>query len=203
MISFPALVFYEFETDEIASPVFTRHIEGGSFAFKQRLALGCQQYSGLGTSGTLIFEDIEFDSTLNQSHVESKVTAVIVRLAASGSVVSNMRLFLHNDSALQAAPDQGLDPAFVQIATSGIWQPNPLLPSGQGERLSTTPPGTANVFRQDGTLAIFAEQDSDVSQFIYMNIVVPNGHPLGNFGACGSGLLTFALTFDFFQLDEL
>lgn len=203
MVNFPILVFYEFNTAEIASPIPNRHIEGGSFAFRQRLALGCQDYTGVGTSGTLIFEDIEFDTTIDQSHVESKVTAFIVRLGASGSVVSNMRLFLHDDSALQAAPDQGLDPAFVQIAPSSTWQPNPLLPSGQGQTLSTTPPDAANVFRQDGAFAISAEQDNDVSQFIYMNLVVPNGHPIGDFGVCGSGLLTFALTYDFFPLSEL
>lgn len=93
MVNFPILVFYEFDTAEVATPIPNRHIEGGSFAFRQRVALGCQEYTGVGTSGTLIFEDVEFNTTLDQSHVESKVTAFIVRLGASGSVVSNMRLF--------------------------------------------------------------------------------------------------------------
>ncbi len=197
MVDFPIIQFYEFDVAEIADPAGTRHIEGGSFAFRQRLALGCQTYTGVGTSGTLIFEDVKINAS--ESHVESKVAAVIARLATSGIIMTNMRLYLFDDSVVQASKDQGLDPILVQFAVSGIWQPNGLLPSGAGQSLSTTPPASPNVFRQDGVNLINGEQDADVSQYMYINIAVPNGTPLGNFGACGSGLLTFGFLYDFYN----
>ena len=199
MSNFPSLQFFEFDTSEQDSPIGTRHIEGGSFAFKQRLSLGCQSYTVPGTSGTLMFENVISDTT--QSHIESKVTAFIVRLGASGSVVSSMKLFLINDSALQASRDVGLDYGFVQIAPSGAWFPNPLLPSGAGQKLSNFP-DQINIKRQDGQGSINGEQDLDVSQFIYTNLVLPNGHPLGEFGVCGSGFLRLGLVYDFFSIDD-
>jgi hypothetical protein len=199
VVNVPLIHFYEYDVSEVASPIGLRHIEGAGFAFEQRLALGCQTYTGIGTSGTLNFGELQFDFSAPVSHVESDVQAVIMRIANSGFVLTNMRLYLTDDTALRVARDAGLDPAFVQYTTSGIWQPNALLPSGAGTRLSTTIPATQNLFRQDGNSRIDRNDDHDVSQFIYMNIVAPLGIPLGTFGVCGSGLLRFAVQYDYFE----
>lgn len=199
MVNVPLIDIYEFNTAEISSPIGNRHIEGGSFAFKQKVALGYNQYSGPGTSGTLVFENLKFNVSIPTSDVSSKVTAIIVRMAnaSAGGAIYNMRLYLAQASALSGSLSYGLDPAIVQYAVSGVWQPNPIWPSGITTRLPQLVPTTPNLFRQDGAPFINANQDADVSQFVYLNVVIPNGFPPGRYGIIGSGLLRPALIFDY------
>lgn len=195
----PIVDFFQFNTSEIADPSGTRHISGGSFAFQQRLSTGCRKSTGNTSSGTLVFENLIFDATAPRSHLESKVTALVIRTATSGVALSNLRLFLGTATALNYPIDRGLDPAFIQIAPSGSWQPNSLLPSGAGTRLTAIPGFLPNVKRQDGENALIANDDANVSQYIYMNLVIPYGGAFGQFGACGSGQLQIKLLFDFFD----
>ncbi len=198
-LNIPIIRFFEFDTSEISDPSGTRHIEGGSFAFKQRLALGCKHYSGTGTSGTLEFKGLRFNSSSPKSHDISKVASIIISLGSSGVAISDMRLYLKDDSALNYSKDSGLDPAFVQATFSGVWQPNCTLPSGAGIRLSKVVPILPNIKRQDGGNALIKQDDDNVSQYIYCNIVAPWGGKLGSYGVCGSGALTLNLSFSYWD----
>lgn len=204
---FPIIRVFSWDTAEIASPVGSRTVPGGSFAFNYIVASGCQTASSsspASTSGTLIFENVQFDLTGDsfQSEVASKPAAITFNLAASGTGVGDLRLYLADDSAFQASQDQGLDRGFMQYAPSGsLWKFNLTLPSGSVERIPTTVPATQNVFRQDGSNALVGEDDQNSSEFVYLNVVVPLGTPLGVFGACGSGLLRLGLVFNYWSND--
>lgn len=197
----PIIRFFEWDTAEVADPVTTRHLEGGSFAFKQRVARGCSVYTGAGTSGTLQFEGTTFDLSKDAvSHLESKVTAVSISLGSSGVAIGNMRLYLKDGTGLLASKDVGLDPAIIQFTASGIWQPNAVLPSGIAPQLTTTIPEIPNLRRQDGAASLEGEDDFNASQYAYMNVLVPFGAPLGTFGICGSGRIQIGLAFDYYPL---
>lgn len=193
----PIIEIFEYDTAEVASPIGSRHIEGGGFAFVQRVSFGCQTYSGLGTSGTLYFENVKFNPNSPVSEVNSKVAALVLRMATSGARLSDLKLFLSQGSALSGSLNVGLDPAIVQYAASGVWQPNPIWTSGITSRLSSTVPSVPNLFRQDGENKIDGNGDVDASQFMYLNLVVPMGYPLGTYGICGSGLLRFGVVYDY------
>lgn len=204
---FPLIRIFEWDTAEQSSPVGLRHIPGGSPAFRQMVASGCSTASAEnpgGTSGTLLFQDTKFiivDST-PPSHLESKVTAITFNVANSGVAASDLRLYLVDDSVFQASRDQGLDPGFVQMVGSGnFWAYNGLLPSGAVDQLTTSIPVFPNVFRQDGTAGLVKADDANSSEFIYLNVVLPFGSPLGTFGVCGSGLLRFGLIFNYWCSD--
>lgn len=201
----PIIRFFEWDIDEVADPVGRRHLAGGSFAFKQMIASGCQHVDPLDlahTSGTLVFEGTKFDLIgTPPSHIASKVSALTVNLGSSGVAITEMKLFLRDASALRASMDQGLDPVVLQIAVSGIWQPNAVLPSGITGRLTTTIPAAPNLRRQDNVhLSLEAEDDQHSSQYVYLNLIIPFGHPLGPFGICGSGSLRFGLMFNYFPV---
>jgi len=204
---FPVIRVFAWDTAEIASPVGSRTVPGGSFAFKYIVASGCQNpdaSNAAGTSGTLLFEGVQFDLTDDtfDSEIVSKTAAITFNLAASGTAISDLRLYLVDDSAFQASQDQGLDRAFMQYAPSGsFWGFNLSLPSGSVERIPTTVPATQNVFRQDGSNALVGEDDLNSSEFVYLNVVVPLGTPLGAFGVCGSGLLRLGLVFNYWSND--
>lgn len=202
---FPVIRVFAWDVDEIASPAGNRNLPGGSFAFKYIVASGCMMADPnqpATTSGTLLFEEVRFDLSQGTlpSHVASKPAAITFNLGASGTAISDMRLFLTDDSALRASVSEGLDPGIMQFAPSGSnWRFNLEMPSGIFSRLTTSIPTFQNVFRQDGNNALLAEDDSNSSEFIYLNIVIPLGHPLGNYGVCGSGLLRFGLVFNYYS----
>ena len=204
---FPVIRVFAWDTDELASPVGNRTTPGGSFAFMHIVASGCEMADPndpAGTSGTLIFEEVRFDLTNLPlpSHVESKVAAITFNLAASGTAISDLRLYLVDDSAFQASQDEGLDRGFMQYAPSGsLWLPNLTLPSGSVARIPLTVPTASNVRRQDGAQALVGQDDQNSSEFVYLNIVLPLGTPLGAFGVCGSGLLRLGLLFNFWSND--
>ena len=197
----PIVKFFEWDTSEIADPSIARHIEGGHFAFKQRLARGCSTYTGVGTSGTLLFEKMRFNpSDTSSSEIQSKVTAVTIIPGTSGAAIGNMRLYLKDDSGLLASKDIGLDPAFIQFSTSGTWLPNPYFPSGVGQKLTTSIPSLPNVFRQNGDQSLEGQDTLNSSQYIYMRLFAPFGSPLGTYGICGSGRIQIGLIFDYFPV---
>lgn len=207
---FPILRFFEYDTTEIASPVGTRHIPGGSFAFKQQLARGCMTSDPnlpASTSGTLVFVGPTFQivNGAAPSEAASRPAAITINLANSGVAISDMRLYLTEDTALTIpAQSVGQDPAFIQITTNSGWQQGISMPSGTGTRLTTSVPATPNVFRQDGANVLVQNGvDGESSEFIYMNIVAPWGFPLGDYGVCSSGELRFGLLFNYYSNDFL
>jgi hypothetical protein len=204
---FPVIRVFSWDTDEIASPVGNRTVPGGSFAFKNIVSSGCATFdpnNPASTSGILMFEETQFDLTNPPlpSHLESKVAAITFNVANSGTAISDLRLFVVDDSAFQGSADQGLDRAFVQFATSGsFWAYQGIMPSGAVDRLSFIVPTLQNVFRQDGKPGLVGQDDGNSSEFVYLNIVIPLGTPLGQYGVCGSGLLRFGLVFNFWCND--
>lgn len=204
---FPVIRVFSWDTDEIASPVGSRTVPGGSFAFKNIVSSGCSTFNPnqpATTSGILTFEGTKFDTTTPPlpSHLESKVAAITFNVAHSGTAISDMRLFVADDSAFQGSADQGLDRAFVQYAASGsFWAYASSMPSGSVDRLPLTVPTSQNVFRQDKTSALVGEDDQNSSEFVYLNLVIPLGSPLGTYGVCGSGLLRFGLVFNYWSND--
>jgi len=183
------LEWIQFDTTEIADPSGARN---GTSAFAFQKIVG----SGICVSG-LVFPTITINLSegYKDGHASTPV-ALIFRLndISSGSGINDFHFYLSEDSALRGDNNQPF--AFVQYATSGIWQPNGALPSGVGTKLTlnniTTSP---NVFRQDGALFMNGIGDSDVSQYIYLNVVVPDRQTLGTYGICGSGSLSFTLKY--------
>lgn len=210
-MNLPVVRIFEWDTAEIVSPQGTRTTPGGSFAFKQIVSSGCETADPnlpATTSGIIAFEKTRFDITEGTanlpSHIESKVTALTFNLANSGVAISDMRIYLINESALQGSVTFNQDPGFVQFAASGSsWIPNAILPSGAGTRLTTTVPISRNVKRQNGGNALVGNDDQNSSEFVYMNVVLPLGYPLGNFGVCGSGILRFGLIFNYWSNDYI
>jgi len=204
---FPFIRVFAWDTSEIASPVGNRTTPGGTFAFKNIVSSGCSTAnpnSPATTSGVLMFEKTQFDLTNTPlpSHIESKVAAITFNVATSGTAISDLRLFVSDDSAFQGSADQGLDRAFVQFAASGsFWAYSSEMPSGAVDRLPLVVPAIANVLRQDGTAGLVGETDINSSEFVYLNLVIPLGTPLGSYGVCGSGLLRFGLTFNYWCND--
>jgi hypothetical protein len=203
---FPIVRIFEWDTTEVASPVGDRTTPGGTFAFKQMVSLGCASADPLdpATSGTLVFPGTQFDHTSSPyaSELASTPVAITFNIAVSGTAISDIKLYLIDDSAFQASVDEGLDRAFMQYAPSGsIWKSNFTLPSGSIERIPTTVPSVQNIRRQDGSNALVGTDDTNSSEFVYLNIVVPLGAPLGTFGVCGSGLLRLGLVFNFWNND--
>ena len=202
---FPIVRVFAWDVAEIASPVGLRHIPGGAPAFKYMVASGCSTADAASpgsTSGTLIFEGTKFDLTDNTnlaSHLESKVMALTINVANSGAAVSDMKLYLVDDSALRGSMDEGLDPGIVQISTSQSWTQNITLPSGTATQLTSTIPSLPNVLRADGTAGLVAQDDQNSSEFIYLNLVLPLGSPFGTYGICGSGDLRFGLIFNYWS----
>lgn len=206
----PIIKIYEFDTTELASPAPMRPVIAGSFAFESVVGSGCGPFNILSpntTSGALNFKGTKFnliDNPLAQSHLASTPSALVIVLQSSGVAISNIKIHLTEDQALnRPALDRGLDPAFVQYTVSGIWQPNCVLPSGAGTKMSKSIPLLANVMRQDGHFGLLGEDDRNVSQFIYINIVIPWGFPFDTFGICGSGFLRFGISYDYWFNDYM
>jgi len=208
MVDFPLIKIFEWNTAELANPSGSRHLAGGSFPFRSVVSEGCSSYDANNsntTSGTLIFEDTKFTivNGAAPSHIESKVTAVTLHMLTSGVAVGNIRFIMVDDGGLQAPLNVNQDPAFIQYTVSGIWQPNALLPSGAGTRMTKDIPMVPNVNRQDGYGLLVGESDRNASQYVYFNVVLPWGHPLGSYGACGSGTIKLAFTFDYHSPDYI
>lgn len=204
---FPAIRVFQWDTTELASPVGNRTVPGGEFAFVRIVSSGCSTSninSPATTSGVLEFPGVVYDLTepTFPSEVASTPVAITFNLAASGTAISDMKLYLSDDSAFQASSDVGLDRAFMQFAPSGsLWRGGLTLPSGSVARIPTNVPQEQNIFRQDGANALVGQDDQNSSEFIYLNVVVPLGTPFGEYGVCGSGLLRLSLIFNYWNND--
>ena len=205
----PLIRVFAWDTAEIASPVGNRHLAGGAFAFMHMVSSGCMTADPMNpatTSGTLLFEGVKFDLTTSPfaSHVASKPACITFNMANSGVGVSDLGLFIIDDSALRPGIWNNVGAAFVQYAPSGsLWMYNLTMPSGHYPMLTTSIPSSQNVFRQDGTGALAGQDDLNSSEFVYLNLILPLGFPLGAFGVCGSGLLRFGLVFNYWSNDYL
>ena len=185
----PNLIWYQYDTSEIADPSGARD---GTTAFAFQKVVG----SGVCVSG-LSFPTVTLN--LSEGYKDGHVsvpTALLFRLnsVTDGSGINDFHFYMSENSALN---NDGNEPKpFIQMTNSGIWQPNCVMPSGTGTKLTlnniTTSP---NVFRQDGKLFIDGIGDLDASQYIYLNVVVPDRQELGTFGICGSGNLSFTLKY--------
>jgi hypothetical protein len=205
----PLVRVFAWDVAEIASPVGGRTMPGGQFAFKYMVASGCMTADPLNpatTSGTLLFEGTKFDLTSLPlpPYLESKPACLTFNLANSGVAISDLKLFLIDDSALRVGVWYGVGSGLVQVKQGGSnWLYNLTMPSGSNPVLTTSIPSLPNVRRQDGTWALAGQSDSDSSEFIYLNLILPLGFPLGSFGVCGSGLLRFGLVFNYWSNDYL
>lgn len=186
----PGLEWIQFDTTEIADPSGSRN---GTSAFAFQKIVG----SGICVSGlTFPTITINLSEGYKDGHASTPV-ALIFRLnnISYGSGINDFHFYLSEDSALRGDNNQPF--SFVQYAVSGIWQPNGVLPSGIGIKMNLNEiPISPNVRRQDGALFIDGIGDSDVSQYIYLNVVCPDRQELGTFGICGSGNLEFALKYN-------
>jgi len=205
---FPHIRVFEWDITELASPVGNRTSPGGTFAFKQIVASGCSTSDPnfpSSTSGIINFAGTKFDLTNGApDHLASIPSVITFNLAASGTAISDIKLYLVNDSVFQASADEGLDRGFMQFAPSGSsWLPNTSMPSGAFPKLTTIIPSQANVFRQDGTAGLVAQDDQNSSEFVYLNVVIPLGTPLGSYGVCGSGFLRLGIQFNYWCNDFL
>lgn len=205
----PLVRVFAWDVAEIASPVGNRTLPGGSFAFKYMVSSGCQTFSPLNpgtTSGVLMFEGTKFDLTSQPfaSHLASKPACITFNIANSGVGISDMSLFLIDDSALKPGIWNHAGSGFVQIYQGGSsWFFNLTMPSGSHPVLTTTIPSFPNIKRQDGAPGLGGQDDLNSSEFVYLNLVLPLGFPFGEFGVCGSGLLRFGLTFNYWANDYL
>lgn len=203
----PLIRVFAWDVAEIASPVGNRTNPGGAFAFKYMVASGCKTADPLNpstTSGTLMFEGTKFDLTAPTypPYLESKPACITFNIANSGVGVSDMKLFLIDDSCLKAGIWNNCGSGFIQIYQGGSsWLYGLTMPSGSYPRLTTSIPSYPNVMRQDGIAGLIGQDDVNSSEFVYLNLIIPFGFPLGGFGVCGSGLLRFGLVFNYWSND--
>ena len=118
------------------------------------------------------------------------------KIPTSISGIDKIRMYLSDDSAFTHNGD--MPKPFLQYAVSGVWCYNCALPSGEGTQMVLNDiPANANVFRQDGKVFIHGVGDLDVSQYIYMNVIMPDHYPLHDYGVCGSGNLKICFLYDY------
>jgi hypothetical protein len=150
----------------------------------------------------MAFNNLILNAGENEPFVGSDVAVVnfcvpnMGTLQASGlfGAVYNMRLWLPAGSGTVL----DLPGNHLQFTTSSQWNPNLVFPSGAGQQFLTTLPSQFNVRRIDGQNELVSFNDANVSEFVYMRIFLDENFPLGEFGACGSGIFRMRLTYDFY-----
>jgi hypothetical protein len=189
----PEIQFSSWNNKEIADPSGTRHLVSAAFAYDKLIGLGC----GLA----MPFNGLRLNLSTGEPFVGSNVAVVnasfpnFVEAAASGlGTLNNMRIWIPVGSGTVL----DLPGSRLEFLVSGLWVPNLGFPSGAGQQFPNTLPLVANLFRADGFNGITGFDDNNVSQFIYMRLFLDVDFPIGEFGACGSGILRPRLTFDFF-----
>lgn len=194
MNEIPELRIYQFHTTEFSDPSGERHIPGGAFAFDKVVS------SGTCVSG-IDFGEISLVVGGSQTHYVSTPIALVFHLdsISRGSGVDSLRFYLAEDSALDG---DGSEPKpFVQMSVNSNWQSYITMPSGTGTKMITNNiPSLANVRRQNGALNIEGITDEWVSQYVYLNLVVPSHYLVGDYGICGSGSLRFAVLYNYYEI---
>lgn len=183
-MTFPTVKFDYFDSKEMSNPS-GQILSRGSFAFVREL--------GSGINSGLLFRDIKIPTDLTADTFPSTVEAIVFYNLTPGTIISNMRLWNNNHSALHR------DLVRLQFAASGVWQPNAIWPSGIHNELSKQVPSSANVFRMDGSSSLMAVNEENVSQFIYLNAVVNKLHPPGRFGLGVNGEIRITMIFDYYS----
>lgn len=195
-IAFPTIIFNSFNVFEF-DPGAARHLVSGSFAYDRLLGIDeCLTTLDFGT----------LNLTIGDAQVSSNVIPVnfafsdLETLAAQSGVpttVNNFKLWLPPGSGeLLDNPN-----ARLEVVVSGEWVRGFTYPSGGGETLPTSLPGTQNIFRLDGHHSINGYKASEVSQYMYFRLFLGADFPTGTFGgngSCGSGILRPRLTYDFY-----
>lgn len=183
---YPDVIFYSWNVSEPMTPVGTRNLVSGAFAFNKIV--------GLHTDNPLEFRNLILDFTAISGTYQSTVECLTFRQKNNRFNISNMRFWLPSGTALNSS-------GHLEWAASGQWVYNAHIPSGNGATLSSSLPILANVRRQDGLGYIDGSDDTHVSEFIYLVLTVPSGLPLGRYGPNNSnGALAFNMTYDWFQI---
>lgn len=177
----PDTLFSWWDMTEISSPVGTRHLESGHPAF----------LSYVNQTTPLQFRNLEKDFTNGLTPTYTTTEVITFRSNNQRFFLTNLRFWLSSGTAITSG--------HLTFAASGAWWPNVTNTSGYNPVISTSVPGSQNVYRQDGNSSIFSEGDPDVSQFIYLGLSIPSGHFMGRFGKGGFGNLSLKMTYDYFQ----
>lgn len=185
-MSSPTVHLYEFDITK-ADPVNTRHIAGGSFAFVKELGSGTladyMQFNNFSDSGL--------------EHQLSRTQVFTFRTSTTGFFIDNLRFWAPDVSALSPGP------SLFQYAVSGVWRAfadNAASGATDFVTVPTTLPASANFFVQDGGVTMSGVQDVDVSQYVYLSLVLDDNFPNGRYGAgdAGSfGRLELRVTYDY------
>ena len=193
MLPIPQIKFASWNNKEPADPVGTRHISSGSFAFLNEVGIGCES--------ALKFRGLRLNINNNTPFIGSDIAVInfcfpnFGGLQASGiTAINNMKIWLPSGSG--TILDTGS--AYLQYSTSGTWLPNLNFPSGAGSQLPNQLPEHANIHRIDGNYEINSFNDQNVSQWIYLRIFLDSDFPVGQYGACGSGIFRIRLTYDYY-----
>lgn len=183
---YPSTSFHSFNVYEFSSPVGTRNLVSGAFAFISEI--------GPNTSRPLEFRNIvlDFDSGISGLY-QSLTECVLFRSTNTRFNISNMRFWMPSGTALQPS-------GHIEFYASSEWLYNFGMPSGDYGVVPSSLDTAYNLKKQDGLKYIKAADDVDVTEFIYMKITVPSGYSLGKYGLGGSGTLAFAVTYDWYQL---
>lgn len=183
---YPSTQVFSWDVLEQSSPVGTRNLVSGHFAFLN--VVGPHIYNPLEFRNLVLdFTDTSL-SGLYQSYTE----CLTFRQTDDRFNISNMRFWMPSGTALTPS-------GHIEFAVSGQWIYNAHIPSGVGGAIPTALPTLPNLRRQDGLGYLVDADDNNVSQFIYLVITVPSGLPLGRYGLGGTGNLGFKITYDWFQ----
>lgn len=168
----PTVHLYEFNITE-SSPALTRHIPNGSPAYVKTLG-----------SGTLA-SYLEFDNFTEEDwYYGSKTKVFIFRTSSENYRIYNMRYYVPDQSALTPGSSH------LQFAVSGVWAAYPAQSASGQVGMIEAPsalPGSQNLFMQNGSVNMSGVLDANVSQYIYISLVLGAAFPNGRYGAGDAG----------------
>jgi hypothetical protein len=183
----PTVHLYEFNIKK-SSPAPVRHVAGGSEAYVKTLGSG------------VLANYLEFDGFIEQvGGWYSAITKVLIfRTSSENYRITNMRYYSPDQSALSAGSSH------LQFAVSGSWAAYPHnATSGQVGMISvpSTIPVSQNLFQQNGSANLSGIIDANVSQYIYLSLILDDEYPSGRYGSGEStsfGRFESRVIFDFF-----
>lgn len=183
---YPSTAFYSFNVYEFSSPVGSRNLVSGSFAFLTEV--------GPHTTRPLEFRNVvlDFDSGIS-GYYQSLTECVLFRSINTRFNISNMRFWMPSGTAL-------IPSGHIEFHATSEWLYNFGMPSGSYGVVPSSLDSAYLLKKQDGLRYIDEADDVDVSEFIYMKITVPSGYSLGRYGLGGSGTLAFAVTYDWYNI---
>jgi len=181
----PSIAVYEFDITE-SSPEFVRHIPGGSPSYVKTLGSGS------------LSDYLYFDTKATKPGYSSYETKVLVfRVTTTGNTVFNMRFYSPDASALTPGS------SYYQYGVSGVWGAFERFANSGSINMNEVPtslPSSQNLFRQNSSTSITGILDTDVSQYLYLNLCLDDTFPGGRFGSGGSssyGVWQHRVTYDY------